>query len=183
MTAPERTPGSELVGEWFESHYRSLVRFLGRRLHTGHGEVEDLAQEAFMRMLRVDRTELVRNPQGYLHQVAANVLLEWRLRARQQRPHSSTAVEDLVVPESIEDAADREQRGHYMRLALRELPPLCQAVLMLRWQQDLTNEEIAARLGVTRRVVKRHLEIGYAQLRDRLSKILRHERSAGHGQP
>jgi len=175
MTNPERNVGSEVIGEWFEAHYRALVRFLRRRLHSGHGEIEDLAQETFMRMLRVDRSELIRDPRAYLHQVAANVLLEWRLRARQQRPHSSSAIDDLEAAESIEDRADHEQHGRQLNLAVRELPKMSQAVLILRWQHDLTNEQIALRLGITRRMVKRHLESSYVQLRDRLSRTLRED--------
>lgn len=156
-----------LVADWFSGHYRHLVKFLSRRLGA-HAEVEDLAQEAFLRLLRVERAELIRNPHAYLNQVAANVLLEWRLRARQQRPHSSHALESLTVDESLEDEIAQQSTTRLMREAVRELTPLCQAVVLLRSQQDLTNEQIAARLGISRRVVKRHIEIAYAQLRDRL---------------
>jgi len=160
-----------LVGDLFDGQYKRLVRFLARRLGWHASELEDLAQEAFLRLLRIERTELIRNPQAYLHQVAANVLLEWRLRARQQRPHSSEATGSLPAEESVEELADIAVTRRLMQRALRELPPLCQAVLLLRSQEDLSNEQIAERLGVTRRMVKRHLEIGYAQLRDRLSRL------------
>jgi RNA polymerase sigma-19 factor, ECF subfamily len=169
MTDP--LPNAGLVGALFDGQYKRLVRFLARRLGPNGAEVEDLAQEAFLRLLRIERTELIRNPQAYLHQVAANVLLEWRLRARQQRPHTSEGTDFLPGEESPEEQASAHVTRRLMQRVLRELPPLCQAVLLLRSQEDLSNEQIAERLGITRRMVKRHLEISYAQLRDRLSRL------------
>lgn len=162
---------SDPIAGWFGDHYRRLVRFLARRAGGHESEIEDLAQEAFLRLLRVDRTELIRNPSAYLHQVAGNVLIEWRLRARQQRPHSSEALQSLEAEGSVEEQAAAHVTRRLMQQELRELPPLCQAALMLRAQEDLSNQQIAERLGVTRRMVKRYLEIGYAQLRDRLSHL------------
>jgi RNA polymerase sigma-70 factor (ECF subfamily) len=163
------TQVSSPAGALFQDSYARLVRFLTRRLGL-HAEIEDLAQEAFLRLLRIDRMDLIRNPQAYLHQVAANVLLEWQLRARQSRPHSSEALEWLEAEGTPEHDAEAHVAGKRMNKALRELPPICQSVLMLRAREDLSNEEIAVRLGVTRRVVKRHLETGYAFLRDRLGR-------------
>jgi RNA polymerase sigma factor (sigma-70 family) len=159
------------LGDWFDHYHHRLIRFLARRLGGNAAEVEDLAQEAFLRLLRVERRELIRNPSAYLHQVAANVLLEWRLRARQQRPHSSDALGTLEAEGSVEDQAAAHLTRRLMQQALRELPPLCQSVLLLRSRDELSNEQIAERLGITRRMVKRHLEIGYAQLRDRLARL------------
>jgi RNA polymerase sigma factor (sigma-70 family) len=171
--SPVAEPRNAAIAEWFDGYHQRLVRFLARRMGGQAAEVEDLAQEAFLRLLRVDRKELIRNPSAYLHQVAANILLEWRLRARQQRPHSSEALGLLEAEDSVEDQAATHLTQRLIQGALRELPPLCQSVLLLRSRDELSNEEIAERLGITRRMVKRHLEIGYAQLRDRLSRVRR----------
>jgi DNA-directed RNA polymerase specialized sigma24 family protein len=47
---------------------------------------------------------------------------------------------------------------------------LSRAALVLHSQEELTYEEIAARLGVTRRVVKRAIARGYALAREYLGK-------------
>ena len=51
---------------------------------------------------------------------------------------------------------------------LASLPPLPRAVLVLQAQEELTHEEIATRLGVTRRVVKRAIARGLALAREAL---------------
>jgi DNA-directed RNA polymerase specialized sigma24 family protein len=42
-------------------------------------------------------------------------------------------------------------------------------VIFLKLREDMTNDEIAAHLGITRRMVKRHLALGYAELRARMT--------------
>lgn len=160
-----------LVGDWFGEHYPQLVRFLARRAGARGTQIEDLAQEAFLRLLRVERAELIRHPRAYLYQVATNVLLEWRLRASERQPHSSEPLDGLVTEESAEEAAGVEQMARLVRQELQALPAMCQAVLMLRAQSEFDNQQIAERLGISRRMVKRHLELGYALLRTRLSRL------------
>ncbi len=51
----------------------------------GHGavsgaDVNDVAQEVFLRLLRYDRAELIEYPQAYLFKMAANVANEWAIR-------------------------------------------------------------------------------------------------------
>src|ERR1700721_1445913 len=64
-----------LLLEWRQRWNRSLFQFLRRRVRSSV-DVQDLAQETYLRLLRVDLTE-VRKPLAYLLQVASHVALEW----------------------------------------------------------------------------------------------------------
>ncbi|HEV7714318.1 MAG TPA: sigma factor, partial [Steroidobacteraceae bacterium] len=68
--------GSLLVG-WRRRWNRSLFQFLGRRVRAAV-DIEDLAQETYLRLLRARDLSEVRNPQAYLLRVASHVVLEWR---------------------------------------------------------------------------------------------------------
>ncbi len=81
-----RMPGQSkqtaaFVGSAFEQYHASLHRFLMRRLRSTQN-AQDLAQETYLRLLRMDNHELVRKPQAYLYRVASNLVYEFKLRER-----------------------------------------------------------------------------------------------------
>src|SRR5579859_1891711 len=89
-----------LIG-WRQRWNRSLLRFIGRRLR-GNLEIEDLAQETYLRLLRARDLESVRNPQAYLLTVASHVVSEWHQRQPPQEMFEAVDAELLVdnaVPE------------------------------------------------------------------------------------
>src|SRR5512139_1777854 len=83
---------------WRDRWNRRLLSFLGRRVRAGV-DIEDLAQETYLRLLRAPDLALVRNPQAYLLRVASNVVSEWR--DRQPAPGQFEVVDD----ESLADEA------------------------------------------------------------------------------
>src|SRR5262249_59969631 len=58
-----------------------LVRFIARRLRSV-ADARDLAHEAYVRLLRVKRKDLIRDPQAYLYRIAANILYEFELKKK-----------------------------------------------------------------------------------------------------
>jgi RNA polymerase sigma factor (sigma-70 family) len=157
--------GSLLVG-WQQRWNRSLLRFLGRRVRA-RVDIEDLAQETYLRLLRARDLDDVRNPQAYLLRVANHVLLEWR----DDQPHAeSLAMDgDLLIddsgPESELEASLSQERLDY---ALATASPLMRAVLLLRLRDERSCNEIAQDLDITLRQVRRYLARGYERLRTAL---------------
>jgi len=64
---------SLLIG-WQQQWNRSLFQFLRRRVRTP-ADVEDVAQETYLRLLRARDLSAVRNPHAYLLQVASHVTI------------------------------------------------------------------------------------------------------------
>lgn len=162
---------ANLVEDWYDRWHSLLVRLLSDRL-TDRNEAQDIAQEVFLRLLRVDTLDLVKNPRAYLYRVAVNVAGEWRLRARQRKPHSSKELDELVSVEDLERTLERQQTGEAVRRALEELPLTLRQVLVLHCRDNMTYEQIAEELGITRRMVKRYVARGYAEMRERMTPLL-----------
>lgn len=158
-----------LVERWYRIHRGQLVRFL--RLGVGSpDDVNDLAQEVFLRLLRVPRPDLIRAPRDYLYRIATHVLAEWRARERRAGLHRSIEPgEDLPAADG-NGPADRREALDVTR-ALAELPAAQASALVLRWHYGMTYREIAAELDVTERMVKRYVVKGYAALRVRLDEV------------
>lgn len=155
------------VADWMRRWNTGLTRFLERRVGT-RVDAQDLAQEVYLRLLRAERLDLVIEPQAYLYRVASNVAAEWRMRARQSRPHSTAELESLVeatTPEAlVDDAIDRRR----FEAALGAMSPMLRAVMFLKLREGMTHEEIARHLGITQRMVRRFLTAGYVALRGAL---------------
>jgi RNA polymerase sigma factor (sigma-70 family) len=91
------------------------------------------------------------------------------MRARERKPHSSDALEMLLETRTPEFRLDQELDRARLQEALAALDVMPRAVIFLKLREDMTNDEIAAHLGITRRMVKRHLALGYAELRARMT--------------
>jgi RNA polymerase sigma-70 factor (ECF subfamily) len=161
MSAPE---GGERIAEWARSWNAGLTRFLRRRLRQPI-DAEDLAQEVYARLLRVEKLELIEQPQAYLYRVAVNVAAEWRMRAAQSKPHSADELDALVAATTPETALNEADFARQLDGALREMTPMVRAVIYLKLRDGMTHEEIARHLGITTRMVRRLLTTAYAQLR------------------
>jgi RNA polymerase sigma-70 factor (ECF subfamily) len=166
-----RRERAELVGEWHDRWHSLLDGLLTNRLGDRR-DVQDLAQEVYLRLLRVDKLDLIQNPKAYLYRVAVNIVSEWRLRARQKKPHSPEGLDDLVTPEDHERTIERKEVDEAVRQELSQLPPMWRKVLVLHCSEEMTYEQIAEHLGITRRMVKRYMAKGYAEMRKRMSQTV-----------
>ncbi|MDB6083411.1 MAG: polymerase sigma-70 factor, subfamily [Gammaproteobacteria bacterium] len=153
------------LGDWFREWHAPLRKFLQRRHSVRAADVEDVAQEVFLRLLRYDRAELVQHPQAYLFKMASNVAAEWAMRAHQRQPHNAQWLCDLPSDESPEREAAQAASCAALNRALNALPARRRELLRLQFGDGLSHREIAQRLSLTERVVKRDLIKAYSELR------------------
>jgi RNA polymerase sigma factor (sigma-70 family) len=155
--------GPMLAG-WQQRWNRSLFRFLGRRVRSSV-DIEDLAQETYLRLLRARDLGEVRNPQAYLLRVASHVLVEWR--DHEPRPESQVMIDDDSLIDDSSPQFELEASISQDRLndTLATASPTMRAVLLLRLRDERSFKEIAHELDITLRQVRRYLARGYERLR------------------
>ncbi|MBL8265654.1 RNA polymerase sigma factor [Steroidobacter sp.] len=159
--------------QWASVYANDLQRFLAKR-RLVESDIKDVCQEVFLRLLRFNRGEVIHNPLAYLFRVAANVAHDFKLRRPQWTSLESETVEEAALgtdasdgPESLADAT---YRTRFLQRAMAELPPLPRAVLALQYHESLSYDEIAQRLGVSPRVVKRAMARAFTLMREALAK-------------
>jgi RNA polymerase sigma factor (sigma-70 family) len=158
---------SLLIG-WRQRWNRSLLRFLGRRVRAGV-DVEDLAQETYLRLLRARDLADVRNPQAYLLRVASHVVSEWRNRLPPEDTLDAVD-ESLLIDEVIPEVAlDAELSRRQLDQALQDVSPMTRAVVLLKFREGRQCKEIARDLQLTERQVRRHLTRAFERLRQTLT--------------
>jgi RNA polymerase sigma factor (sigma-70 family) len=151
---------------------RDLKRYLSQRIGN-RAEAEDLSQEIYLRLLRIERKDLIRSPEALLFRMASNAVYEWRLLARNRLPHGPTELEELESLDS-EPADDiwRRELAHALTAALERLSPKCRAAVLLHRREQLTYSEVGVRLGISAAMVKKYLSQGVALCRGHLRAIL-----------
>lgn len=131
------------------------------------GLAEDCVQEALVRVHR-RWTVLHRdgNPEAYTKRAVFNAALSWRRRRR-----ISTVPLDSVVDPPAMTAQDHELDVELVR-ALRSLPPVMRAAVVLRHVEDCSESETARILGCSVGAVKSSTHRGLARLRAALVEPL-----------
>jgi RNA polymerase sigma-70 factor (ECF subfamily) len=151
-----------------------LRRFLAAKLRNA-GDAPDLAQEVYLRLLRMDRHDLIRNPEAYLFTVASHLVNEHTLRQT-----AAPIVVDIgeifgelhTVPEDDpSESADRQQRIQALEQVIGKLSPKAQAALLLHRRDGYTLEEIGAELGVSRDMAKKYLAKALGYCKRKLAKV------------
>ena len=149
-----------------------LLRYFRR--HVGNeADVEDLAQEALVRLLHAPAD--VDNAEAYLLRIASNLL---RDRFRREQSHRvawhEPFDERLHAWPSEEPGSDRvyEDRERLQRFLaeLAQLPPRCRQVFLLQRYEGMTYTAIARQLQVSVSAVEKHMMRALLHLQARLAE-------------
>jgi RNA polymerase sigma-70 factor (ECF subfamily) len=148
------------VARLFAEHRGALQAYFYRRIRT-KSDASDLAQEVYLRMLRLGDTDSIRDPQRYLYAVASNLVKEHALRDRQQLRcvdiDEASAQELLATLPSLDGELDALQEAGRLRAALEQLPSRWRTAIILHYRYELTYDEIADRMGVSSNMIKKYL--------------------------
>jgi RNA polymerase sigma-19 factor, ECF subfamily len=133
------------------THYsRRLRRFLSARLRNPH-EVPDLAQEVFLRLLRVQQHESIRSPEAYLFTIASHVIHQHALRKSSEPVTVDIAnvfaeLQALGGDDPVARADSATRIGNLERI-LKGLPPRVATALVMHKLGGYTVQEIAGHGG------------------------------------
>ncbi len=150
-----------------------LVRFIARRLRSV-SDARDLAHEAYVRLLRVKRKDLIRDPQAYLYRIAVNILYEFELKRRADTLGLARCAESQITEPACgqpEDDVEALQTRRRIETVLGGLSPKCRAVFILYRRDGLSYKEIGARIGISTNMVKKYLAQGLRHCREHLAEL------------
>lgn len=154
--------------------YSALTAYFRKRSRRAT-DVTDLAQEVYLRMLRVANPDTIENPEGYLFTVAANLLKEQAVRERRAGMSIDVATVEsdalLAFAPTFEQDLDAAKRSARLREVLDQLAPKCRAAMVLQYQHGWSYAEIAEHLGVSVHMVKKYLAQGLAHCRRRMTSL------------
>jgi RNA polymerase sigma-70 factor (ECF subfamily) len=151
-------PHAEALRCLFREHNHALHSFLLMKLSGNEQEAQEVAQEAYARLLQLHEPGAVSLMRAYLFKTAANIAVD-RARQRIARARLDQAIfleepVDAVSPDRRVLAAEELA---IVERALNELPPKCRRAFILHRFEEWSAEQIAAELGIRTRMVRRYV--------------------------
>ncbi|HEX3843998.1 MAG TPA: RNA polymerase sigma factor [Steroidobacteraceae bacterium] len=147
---------SEALAQISQNHYAALVRFLTVRT----GSVEDakeIVQEAFAKMLALDRPGTISFLAGSLWRTAVNLAID-RGRRRAVQERYTRALPRVETREfSAEATVEARERLEIVERAIGNLPARCLEAFILHVLNGLTFDEAARQMGISGRMAQKHV--------------------------
>ena len=161
---------NDLRHQWIADHIlpweAEVRRWLRRYTRTLFADdIDDLIQEAYARLWSSDFTQ-IRNGRSFLYTVVRNALQDQRRRACVVQIECVAEMDALDVDETPgpERWVSARQQYELLLRVLEQLAPQRRRVYQLRKFEDLSQREIAQRLGVTEKTVENLLRLAHAQV-------------------
>ena len=155
-----------------------MVFSLAWRMTGDRGLAEELAQDVLLELDRnLGKMKSAEHVRFWLRQVtlhrSADALRRRRARTAAVESDLWVELEERHVLVEPLDYEDESPLGRRIEDLLATLPESQRAALVLRYQEDLTPEEIAATLATPLATVKSHLQRGLKLLRAKASQTLK----------
>ena len=152
--------------DWFAreilARETQLTRYL-QRVWSNRDEIPDLRQETYVRVFDAAKTARPAQPQAFLFAIARHLMTD---RLRRRRVIFIGARRELDALNVLVDEISPEQRLTSLEeltllaQSFDRLPPRCRAVMWLRKVEQLSQKDVAARLGVHEKAVEKQVARG-----------------------
>jgi RNA polymerase sigma factor (sigma-70 family) len=156
------------IADLFREHNRALVAFLQCRLNS-LSDAQEVAQEAYVRLVTLDRPEQVDSLRAYLFRIASNLAVD-RLRMRHDHPIEAPE-EDLHMAPIPERHVAATRQLHEVHKALRELPAKTGRAFVMHVIDGRDIGVIARAMKISERMVRYHVANALAHCRARVDEL------------
>ena len=154
----------EKFEEIYRRHYPAMYR-LARTILYDADESKDVVSEIFARLLRGEIVPQADRIEGFLMTSVRNrcrdVLRHKNVRESVEKLFSAEIMQNQNKPINDDDRLER-----LMLFVEAKLPPLTQQIFRLRFLREMTYEEIAEAVGVSRVTVYNHLSQSLLRIKE-----------------
>ncbi len=127
-------------------------------------EVDDIIQDAYLRVIQSKKRCEMKAPKAYLFAIARNIAVD---RFRRSKVIHFDSLTDFDLSNVIDDedpvseSIARNQELEFLNKAIESLPNRCRQIFTLRKVYSMPQKEIAKKLGISVNTVAAQLKIGY----------------------
>jgi len=160
------TSSSSCISQLYASNYSWLVNLLSKKLHCPQ-KAADLAQDTFISLLSVQSKQHVvdiNEPRAYLTTIAQRILFNFYKRQSLERAYMealSYLPEDFML--SVEDRLILLETLQQIDAMLDGLQESVRRAFLYSQLEGLTYAEIALKLNISQRSVKRYMALAFEQ--------------------
>lgn len=156
---------------FFKEHYH-VACMVALRYLKNQQEAEDVVQETFL-YLWEKRTQLQiqQSMKQYLLQAVKNRSINFLNR---ERKFHELINDEMEISENtdVEETFSKEELAVHVSKSIDTLPTQCKKIFLLAYGDNLTYNQIAESLGLSKNTIKTQMGIAYKQLRQHLKSYL-----------
>ncbi len=174
LAAGEPIPASfegKQFDDWFRRYHGPLTRWLTRKLGDADA-AQDIAQNAFLYLMRFAAHTPIANPQALLYKIGGWMALSEIRRRRRERGNCVLIDDAPYACEGAESGCDTPERSAIARQeaklafdALASLPSNVMTTFILSRVDGLTYDEIAVSMSVSKSSIEKYMIAALKRLR------------------
>ncbi len=155
---------------WFAANlqpHEPMLRAWLRSRFSNEEELDDIVQEAYMRVLAARKSTEIASPKAFLFATARNLTLGGVRKQAIRGEFYLADLDDLGVLDESEDVASAVTRSEELELltqAIQSLPTRCRQIITLRKIYGMSQKDIAKELGISVHTVESQGTIGMRKL-------------------
>ena len=172
--------GTSVLTRVFMESSPVLHHFLRRFLHRPQ-DIEDVVQETYLKAYAAEKVTDISHPRAYLFSIAKNIALSGLQRKSSQiTGYIEECKTELAIDSTatVENELEAQQSVGVYCEAITQLPEKCRRVFLLRKVHGLKQREIAETLGISVRMVEKHLRVGTLKCRAYVNENYQEEGSS-----
>lgn len=154
--------------------YEAELRQRLRRICGSTAEVDDLVQDVYCRLLKMETVAHVGEPRAFLMQIAKNIIIDRLRRDAIVHIYAVADLDELAVADSgpsPERVALARSELKWVLGMVAHLPERCRQVFRARKIQGLSQHDTALSLGVSENIVEKETIRGLKLISDMVSEV------------
>lgn len=153
----------------FDNHFADLCNFLLLYVHD-RGLAEEIALDIFTYVWEKRESLQIKSSfKGFLFAAAKNKAVS-HYRQEYKDLFSTLQIEDLHLPDadSSQQILENKELQQIINQAIEKLPMKSRMIYQMAWEENLSQKEIAEKLGLSPKTVENHVSIALRKLRETL---------------
>jgi len=138
-------------------YYQELVYYV-QRMVGDKDRAKDVIQEAYSRLLYVNKSSNIDNERAYLYKTSRNIVID---QSRKEKNSSETLYEEEEhsIPQEEQPHEQVVQSNQYeqMMKIVQSLPPKCQQAFILHVIEGYSRKEISSKMGISIAAVEKNI--------------------------
>jgi RNA polymerase sigma factor (sigma-70 family) len=168
-TMEENRVAPTVFEQVYRRHRRVLLKFFHRR-SINSGEVEELVQETYLRLVACAQGANLNHTEAYLFTIASNLANDWHrtrlirqvLAAEVLCTQTNLDSEDI----DVERLTIARQETRLVAAALEQLPELTRDIFLLNRLERVSYRTLARRYDLTVAEVRKHMSLAFGALNE-----------------
>jgi RNA polymerase sigma factor (sigma-70 family) len=158
----------EMIFRCYRSFAAPLRAFLRRRTRSVH-DAEDLTQEVFLRMCRMEGEGEIRHLKGLVYKMANNLLKDRSRRSYTRVMRNAVSADSLEFEDCASEPSGEIEVAQMIAAlftTLGNLRPTARTAFLMYRIEGCSQAEVAAALGISASMVEKHVSYTMTALRE-----------------